>query len=195
MSVDFPRMATILAPGERGAARIEHLQITDNGGIHDVIRGLGTANGTYAALKIRGHLVMSDTDMERRTNCEVLWFGHGDVLIGGLGLGMVACGLLLRPRVGSLTVVEKEPDVIGLVEPQLRAWAERSEVDATRLTVVQGDIFDWRPKRGTRYDAIYFDIWPDICTDNLKDITRLHQAFKNYKRRGGWMASWMQDDL
>jgi spermidine synthase len=192
---DFPRMADVLPPGQHGCAKIEHLTITDGGGIHAIIRGMGTRNGTYAALKIRNCLVMSDTDMERESNREVVWYGHGDVLVGGLGLGMVVCGLLQRPRVTSITVVEKEPDVIALVAPALHAWASRGDSGGDRLTVICGDIFTWRPPKGTRYDTLYFDVWDNICADNLPEITRLHRAFLRYRRRGAWMGSWMEDEL
>jgi hypothetical protein len=60
-----------------------------------------------------------------------------------------------------------------------------------KLTVITADIFKWRPMpKCMTYNVIYFDIWPDICTDSLKDMTRLHRAFGRHLDRsdpGAWM--------
>lgn len=57
------------------------------------------------------------------------------------------------------------------------------------------DIFTWSPPKGTKYDVTYFDIWPDICTDSLKEIARLHQRFGPRMAPGGWIGSWMRYEL
>ena len=45
------------------------------------------------------------------------------------------------------------------------------------------------------YDTIYFDIWPTIDTNNLKDIRILHNRWKFHKRQDGWMDSWVKQKL
>lgn len=195
----FPFMAGIVPAGVRGDVTVEHMTITDGGGIHAMLHGNGTTNGTYAILKIKGHgVVMSDTDMERRSNLTAILNAKGDVLIGGLGLGMIVCPMLRNPAVRTITVIELNPDVIAVTEPAVRRWGQ-ANVGAERvrdvLAVVQGDVFTWKPAKGQKFDAIYFDVWPDICDDNLDGIAKLHNRAKSWKRPGGWMNSWQADNL
>lgn len=193
----FPYMAGIVPAGRRGDVLVEHQNIEDGGGIHAQLRGQGTRNGTYAVLKVRGQVVMSDTDMERRSNIGAILGATGDVLIGGLGLGMIVCPMLRNPGVASITVIELNPDVIALVEPAVRHWADVQGLSHFgRLNVVQADVYTWRPAKGQKFDTIYFDVWPDISEDNLVGIARLHNRAKFWKRtRDSFMDSWQADNL
>lgn len=130
--------------------------------------------------------MMSDTDAERRSNYEVVRRATGDVLVAGLGLGMIFHPILAKPEVRSVTVVEKFADVVALVEPTL---------SPVKLRVVVADIFAWKPPTGVKWDAIYFDIWPDICVDNLKEMATLHRRFSRRLNPSGWMGSWKYGEL
>ena len=136
--------------------------------------------------------MMSDGDMEHRSNYRPTSRMNGDVLIAGLGIGMILVPILRNPKVKSVVVLEKYQDVIDLVEPPLR---KALGADATKLTVLCADVFDWEIPRDQKFDSIYFDIWPNICTDQLKDITKLKRKFCRRVRQGGWMAAWMEQDL
>jgi hypothetical protein len=70
----------------------------------------------------------------------------GDVLVGGLGLGVLATTLLQMPFVSSVTVVELEPDVIQLCRPK-------------GASVVQGDIVEFLRTTDRRFDRYYLDTW------------------------------------
>lgn len=187
----FCRMHEIIPPGARGDAVIEHMTITDGGGLHAQLHGYGTRNGTYAVLKIGGRVVMSDTDMEQRTNREAVLFARGDVLIGGLGLGMIILPVLRRENVQSVTVVERNSNVIALVAPALSAHTGKKP-----LTVIEGDVFTWRPaNKGRQFDFVYLDIWTDLCVDDIGERQRLHRRFRPYLRKGGKVTSWEYEHL
>ena len=137
----FYRMADIIPPGESGNVKIDHFMITK-----DTFQGFQveqTAPGEYARLYVGGSVMMSDTDMELRTNYHAVRDARGDVFIGGLGLGMITLPILKKPEVTSVTVVELNPHVIALVEPSLRKAAGP---DAQKLTVIEGDVKTWRPE-------------------------------------------------
>lgn len=148
--------------------------------------------GQYVRLVVGGHTVMSDTRMERMTNSDFVRDANGDVLVAGLGIGMILDEIesraAKRPRpIKSLTVVEKNPDVIRLVAPKFPGVA-----------VIEADIFTWRPARGQKFDTIYFDIWTGICVDNLDEMAKLHRSFARFLNRDNpdaWMGSWMRDYL
>ena len=148
--------------------------------------------GVYCRLKVDGCLWMSDTPYERRTNADVIRHAHGDVLIHGLGLGMVVAGLIERPddhpagAITSITVVEIDPDVVALVGTMLPA--------DPRVKIVLGDARSWRPPRGTRFDTVWADIWEDVCSDNLEDIARLVRRARALRRSpDSWVGAWERD--
>ena len=141
--------------------------------------------GEYVKLSVNGQLMMSDTSMERRTNYDFVHSAYGEVMIAGLGIGLVLEALREKCKTGEVTrivVYEKYQDVIDLV-----AWRYKD----LPLEVRCADILEYKPAKGETYDTVYFDIWPTICEDNLDDIAKLHQRWKFHKRKGGYMDSWM----
>ena len=195
----FPPMTQVIRPTKVGVAEVDHFTVSES---ESVMTGLShrpylitVPTGQYARLRVRGKVVMSDTRMERITNREAVRQARDTVLLGGLGLGMVTVGMLLKPEVETLVVVETESDVIAAVEPQVRRYVGPAR--ARRLAVVCDDVFTYRPD--LKFDVAYFDIWPEICQDNLPAVARLHQRYKGALVRGGerqpWMGSWMADWL
>ena len=199
MRSEFHPMIDVIPEGTKGNARVEHVRVSKNASAFTAIRamahGLGeyVREGEYAQLYVGNWLVMSDTSMEKRSNRGVLWNARGDVLIAGLGLGMILLPLLEKPEVKSILVIEKSQDVIDLVEPHIRKAAKKK--GSSKLTVVCADIFEWAPPKGQKWDTIYFDIWGDISTDSLKDMGKLHRKFGRRKNPGGWMNSWKRAEL
>lgn len=135
--------------------------------------------GAYTRLVHAGRgLVMSDTPDERRDHVPFVARARGRVLVNGLGLGMCVAAALAIPEVEHVTVVEADADVIALVGPHYAG---------PRVTIVHCDAFAYAPPPRTRYDAVWHDIWDEICSDNLPGMIRLH---RKYGRRAGWQGSW-----
>ena len=146
-------------------------------------------SGDFVRLSVNGELMMSDTNMEKETNRLFIQKAKGKVMIGGLGIGLILENLRDKVNDGTvtdITVYEKYQDVIDLVYPKYKDLP---------LKVVCADILEYKPQKDERYDTIYFDIWPEISTDNLPQIALLHQRWKSHKNKGGWMYSWMCDYL
>jgi len=190
----FPDMHTIVPEGEKGTAKVKHYDVGKGDSFRTMLShrpGLThVPEGRYCKLIVDGYLVMSDTQMERSSNLTFILNANGHVLIGGLGLGMIVHPLMSNDDVSTVTVVERSPDVIDLIQPTLP--------NGKPVTVICADIFEWDRDRSIKYDTIYFDIWPDICEDNLKEIARLHQRYKyalNRENEKCWMGSWMQSFL
>lgn len=90
--------------------------------------------GSYTTLRcatdetvhVGGECVMVDHEAELRTHLAFILKARGHVLVTGLGLGCVVRGLLSRPEVEFVDVVEIEQSVIDLVgrymptDPRLR---------------------------------------------------------------------------
>ena len=91
-----------------------------------------------------------------------------------------------KPEVTHITQIEKSADLVKLVGPHFQH---------PKLEIVTADIWEWLPKRGTRFDVIYFDIWPDFNTDHLKEMTTLQKKFRRYLAPGGFMDCWSRREL
>jgi hypothetical protein len=183
---------TFIPEAEKGSAKIKHFEMTKEESSFTLIRAFRDPMsycppGKYAKLVIDGQIVMSDTKMERDSNHRIGSQSHGKVLIAGLGIGMVLTAVLKRKEVKSVIVIEKNADVIDLVSPHFKH---------RKLSIFNADIFEWKPTQ--KFDTIYFDIWPDINTDNLDDIAKLHRRFSRYLNRDNpesWIDSWQRDFL
>ena len=167
----YKNMAEILKDGKNGDFTLSRFTITDND-FYAHYR-CGISNGTYARLTRFGQTLMSDTDMEKRTNREFVMQAHGDVLIGGLGLGMIILAIQDFPEIKSITVIEKYREVIELVGNQLPL--------NEKVKIINADVFNWKPEKGKKYNCIYMDIWPYINEDVYKkEMVPLTRKYSRY---------------
>ena len=145
-------------------------------------RDLFVPAGHYKRLVCGEDVVMSNTPMEVRTNAAFIRAARGDVLIHGLGLGMVLKAILAKRSVRSVLVVEKHREVIELVGPTYHA--------DPRVHIVHEDALEFTGLRGQRFDVAWHDIWTWISDENLPEMFRLH---RRWGRRVGWQGSWCRD--
>lgn len=134
--------------------------------------------GTYTRLMCGRTIVMSDTPAEMCDHWAIVRYATGNVLLNGLGIGMVLRNVLAKDCVTNVTVVEKSPDVIALVGPHYTD---------SRVAIIEADALTWKPPKGKRFNAVWHDIWNDICADNLSEIHKLH---RRYGRIADWQGSW-----
>ena len=134
-------------------------------------------------------IMMSDTPAERAEAKRALDNLHGNVLITGLGLGMLPHALLSRNdnTVDHVLVVEKDPDVIDIVGDALHT---RHGFD--RLHIVQADARTWNPSVW-EFDTAFFDIWPKIGSHMLEEIDAMHAHYG--PSITGWREGWVEHDL
>lgn len=140
--------------------------------------------GQYTRLKRHGHVIMSDTEAEQTDHRYWLMKAEGRVLVMGLGLGLVVQHLIANPKVHRITVIEICHQVAELVWPSMQSLATP---DVT-IKLIAGDALTWKAEPGTGFDAVWADIWDGICTDNLKDVTKLKR--KRYIQRSKHVAFW-----
>ncbi len=133
------------------------------------------------------HVVMSDEPFELETHRQPVLeakrlsphtsLGGIDVLINGLGLGMIVQAMLSIRGV-RVTVIEKSADVIKLVA---------AHYDRLQLTVIHADAYEWEPPSDRRYAVVWHDVWPSIRSDNLVGMLELE---RKYRGRCSWQESW-----
>lgn len=172
--------------GESGSWRVERFKVSEREARFANIRSAWSPGcrsieaGRYTRLMRGKTVIMSDTPAELRDHLEFRYRARGHVLINGLGLGLAAIMAAQKDEVESVTVVELSDDVRSLVCPYM----------PEKVTVVASDAFTWRPPACARYDAVWHDIWDDICADNLPEMHKLH---RRYGRRADWQGSWCRE--
>lgn len=103
---------------------------------------------------------MSDTPMEYYKGWELVARSHGNVLVGGLGLGLFIHLLNTRKDIGKITVIEKSPEVIQLVSKYLPEGVE----------VICGNFLEeiyHLVDEGREFDTVIADMWKDDTEEEL----------------------------
>ena len=138
--------------------------------------------GEFTALnhKNRG-IVMSDTCPEINDVKPYLYDLKGDVLITGLGLGMVPHILTKVQRfstqVKSITIIEKDADVIKLT-------AEHYIKSDRRIKIIHADALTLTLPKGSNFDSAWHDIWDEICEDNRQEMTAMRRNYQRFVTKG-----------
>lgn len=107
-------------------------------------------------LRYDGGTWMTDYPIEQRQMEDPLSRMTGNVLVGGLGLGVFPARAARRSTVESVTVVERSPDVARLV------WPHRRGPGSSKISLIPGTcLFAAMANEleGTLYDSAFFDIW------------------------------------
>lgn len=140
--------------------------------IREIVRGTNRLiePGEYKRLSWKGSMVMSNTPAEIKDHLPFIVSATGNVLITGLGLGMVAKALHEKEDVESITIVEKNSDVIKLVAPTYESYK--------KIKIIECDAFEFKSKEV--FDFCWHDIWYTICFDNVKEMMRLKKSYSSF---------------
>lgn len=185
---DIPYFKCQIPAAKKGNVAIEKFEIAalegevlpDNG-IPDWAR---RRPGLYTVLIIDGIRMMTDLYEEwwsQRAMIKQSINRGGNVLVSGLGLGLVIDSVLIpeNSRVSSVTVVEKNTHVISLVGKHLSAKYGK------RIRILHGDIFDFNPE--VHYSVVWHDIWPNPTTISEEEKTILKDKFSSHS---DWQGIW-----
>lgn len=114
---------------------------------------------TFLCHKTRGD-IMSDCELEFEDRKEFFNANPcGEIIVGGLGLGVVSKELLKLDCVTGITIIEKEQEVIDLVSQEFE--------NETRVSIVKGDARSYIPESSP--DFVYMDIWDDDLDISYQD--------------------------
>jgi len=179
----------VIPNGQSGEWRVETFEVSEEDVALENMRmtwklGMGRRTispGKYQRLMRGSVVVMSNTDAEINDHRHAMYKMRDseNVLINGLGLGVVLRDILDSDTLKSVTVIEISEDVIRLVGPTFQ--------DDERVNIVCCDAFKYKPPKGIRYGVVWHDIWDYICADNLLEMHRLH---RKYGKRADWQGSW-----
>jgi len=97
---------------------------------------------------------------------------RGHTVVLGLGMGWCAANVALNPAVDRVTVVERDPEVIALIDA-LGVVDQLPRDIATKIRIVQGDALEWRPD--SPVDSVQADIWAKFVEPQKWDDVRRMQ--------------------
>lgn len=131
---------------------------------------------------------MSDCLQERSSMYQAALIGEGHVLIGGLGLGIYPQFLLhLQRPIKSVTIVDFNADIIGLISPLLvQAFKDKG----IRLNIIYDSIEQFMAQTNERFDTIYLDIWGDLHFKFLGYINYLIAMAEKIVSPTGKIQAW-----
>jgi hypothetical protein len=128
-----------------------------------------------------GEVVMEDTSFELHKHLNFMLRSHGQVLVTGLGLGCVVRGCLANPNVRHITCIEKNQNVLNLVEPYM---------PTNNLTIIKADALEWCKDNKKHFDCAWHDLWtnrengePHLTAWHIR---LLFYCKKNVNFQGAW---------
>lgn len=129
-------------------------------------------------------LWMSDTPMEYETNQKAIDQAEGDILELGLGIGLFTYYASKKQIVKSITIVEKEQDVIDLIYPKIKN---------KKTKIVRQDAIEYLKTTKNKFDTIHVDIWADIT--HYREIQPIVRIAKKKLKPDGIVISWLEEFL
>jgi len=126
--------------------------------------------------------VMYDSKLEIEQMEEGARLAFGDVLIGGLGFGIIQKILLENPKVKSITTIEISQEVIDLIKK------ENPELFNEKHKVIRDDFYSFCQKTDLKFDYVYGDIWSSV--PNIDDWNKFEENTELVKKEGGIIDCW-----
>jgi len=114
---------------------------------------------------------------------------RGDVLVGGLGMGIFPqMAFYLERPVDSFTIVDNSPDVIEITT---RTWLNRLDSDTRdKIEILERSFEDYIETTDKKFDTVFVDIWEDADPRFLPYINRLVEVLKPLCKVGGRIYIW-----
>ncbi len=140
--------------------------------------GYFTKKVPYLMLTQKNEIWMSVTPHEIKTMKEEIASAKGRVLTFGLGLGYYAFEVSNKEEVESVTIIEKDSQVISLFEKNILPSFKHKE----KIKIIKQDAFCYfkNQLKNDMYDTIFVDIY-HTAEDALPLYIRFKQSERQYK--------------
>ena len=140
---------------------------------------------SFPCIAENGHEWMTVTPNEIETMKKPIEKAHGDVLTYGLGLGYFAFSAAAKSEVASVTVVEKEKEIIDLFAEHLLPQFINKE----KIRIICADALEFASKK-PKYDFVFADIWHDPS-----DAIEPYLLLRAMERDDTEYAYWIEDTI
>ncbi len=109
---------------------------------------------SYLALTEGNNIWMSLNPNEIETMKPFINKGKGNVLVLGLGMGYVPFMMANKPEIKNITIVEKDPEIIGLFNSLIYPNFKNKE----KIKIIEDDAINYVSKNN-KFDYIFADLW------------------------------------
>ena len=131
---------------------------------------------TYLAVLKDDVVWMSTDPNEINTMEESIKKAKGNVLAFGLGLGYFPIMCASKKEVTSVTIVEKDKEIINIFKKHILPLFEYKE----KITIIEDDAFKYAKGDLNKYDYLFIDIWHNP-EDGLPMYLKFKKILKNKK--------------
>ena len=119
--------------------------------------GYFTSDFPYLALTEGNNVWMSLNPNEIETMKPYIAKAKGNVLVLGLGMGYVPYMVSLKEEVKSITIIEKDKEIIELFKKALLPLFPNKD----KIKIIEDDAIRYLNKKEATYDYIFADLWHD----------------------------------
>ena len=128
---------------------------------------------SYLALTEGNNIWMSLNPNEIETMKPFINKAKGNVLVLGLGMGYVPFMMANKSEVKSITIIEKDPEIIGLFNSLIYPSFKNKE----KIKIIEDDAINYT-KKNNKYDYIFADLWHSP-EDGLSLFVQLKRINRN----------------
>ena len=142
----------------------------------------------YPLLRIKGsnHVWMSITPNEITTMQKPIEEAKGNVLTLGCGLGYFAYMASLKDCVKTVTIIEKDKNVIDMFNEIILPQFENKN----KIVVIEADAIEYmRNLEDAKFDYCFADIW--YGADDIETYFKIKETSKKFKKMK--MSYWIED--
>lgn len=132
---------------------------------------------------------MSDSGEELMTMFSAAKEARGDVLVGGLGMGVYPqMALYLKKPVDSFTIIDNSHDVIEITT---EAWLDCLDDNVrNKINIIEQSFEEYIKTTEKKFDTIYVDLWEDSDPRLLPYYNHLVDCLKPLCKEGGHIYIW-----
>ena len=109
---------------------------------------------SYLALTEGNNIWMSLNPNEIETMKPFINKARGNVLVLGLGMGYVPFMMANKSEIKSITIIEKDPEIIGLFNSLILPSFKSKE----KIKIIEDDAINY-VRKNSRFDYIFADLW------------------------------------
>lgn len=140
---------------------------------------------SFLALSYKGEIWMNISPNEINTMQPSINEAKGNVLVYGLGLGYYPFMIALKDDVKSITIIEKDKNIIDIFKKNLFQFFKNKE----KINIVEADAFDYL-ESSPKYDYVFVDLW-----HNPIDGLPIYLKFKECEQKDTKYFYWLENGL
>ena len=112
----------------------------------------------YIALSTNDDIWMLITPHEINTMKDAVNKAYGNVITFGLGLGYFAYMCSIKDNVESVTIIEKDKNIIELFNKHILPQFKHKD----KIIIIESDAIEYLKRKSFDYDYAFVDLWRDI---------------------------------